>query len=179
MWRRMAAAAAGSPTPDYQAKMEWVLHVDQGASCPAMGAAVWGAGAATGDAARLQWLTDRGFGIDSPGAVHAVVQQVDLDCLRRLEQCGHLDCTFDGCSYEHAAVTGAAAAPRGSAAKLQWLAGKGAKIGVYALAATAAYHGNVEVLQLLKGRPSACQHAYTSGDALAAAVIYGHVPAAS
>ncbi len=179
VWRRMAAAAAGSPTPDYQAKVEWVLHVSSGARRPAMGDAVWGAAAATGDAARLRWLYERGFRVDSRAAVHAVVQHASLDFLQQLEECGHLDVNYGACYHAHTAATGAAAATSDSAAKLQWLAEKGIKIGTYGAAMAAAEHFNLEALQLLKGHPSASQHAFTSGDALAAAVIYGHVPAAS
>lgn len=150
------------------------------------GARLWlepcgrGAVSAPGNAARLQWLYDSGFRISSPAAVHAEVQHAGLDFLQQLEECGYLHNKYGACyHYSHAAATSTAAASSTSAAKLQWLAENEVEIGTYDVAIAAAQHANLDSLQLLTGQPFACQRAFTSGDALAASVIYGHAPAAS
>ncbi len=196
--RRMMAAAAASSTPDATAKMEWVrsqgrsIHGDPRAL---RYADVWGAAAASGDLSRMQWLSDRGFQAGTDMALWMVLKHADVSFVHRLEiedgEAGegrYLPRAGDAAWGSKATLCAAASSPKDSAAKLQWLAGRGAVLGSPPAIVTAAKHGNLEALQLLlragRAQPPAgagpdVGFQAVLGDALAAAVESGSVPTAS
>ncbi len=154
-WRRILAAAAGSPTPDAAARVEWALQTGR-THCrlPLEHADVCGAAAASGDLALLAWLRDRNFPWGTAEVLAAVVRHADLPFVQRLEQDGgYLPPAEDREAWASEEVVAAAAASaRDSAAKLQWLAGRGADLGSREALYAAAAWGNLEAVQLLAGQ---------------------------
>ncbi|KXZ48494.1 hypothetical protein GPECTOR_27g664 [Gonium pectorale] len=76
---RLLAAAVGSPTPDWAAKVEWL----EAQGCPKCEAATWSAAAASDAPARLAWLRDRGYAI-SPLAFHVAAREGNLEAMQLL-----------------------------------------------------------------------------------------------
>ncbi len=201
--QRMMAAAAASSTPDATAKMEW-LRGKVNSICRGFEvhdhAIVWGAAAASGDLARMQWLLQHGFKADPVMSFWQVLRHADLSFIQRLEMEDGL--VVNGGAGEgrylppvgHVAwrvkayLCGAAASAKDSAAKLRWLAGRGVELDSPADVLAAASHGNLEALQLLlpagrtqppagAGQDRGFQAAL--GDALDAAVEAGRIATAS
>ncbi len=153
VWRRVLSAAAGSPCPDAEAKMQWVLDTGRTHSQLAVGhAEAWGAAAASGDLARLRWLRERGFPWGGAEALAAALRHADLGFIVRMEQEGGcLPRAGDECWGSEAAVCAAAASARESAPKLLWLAARGAALGRVSAVQAAAARGDLEAVQLLVG----------------------------
>ncbi len=150
VWRPMLAAAAGSATPDAVAKLEWLLAQTRYPEVPLDREDVCGAAAASGDLTRLQWLRERGFPWGTAPVLRAVLQHADMGCIQRVEEeGGYLPPEGDAAWSGRAVMCAAAAAPRDSAAKLRWLAGKGVRLVREVAVTAAAKHGNLEALQLL------------------------------
>ncbi len=153
VWRRMLSAAAGSPCPDAESKMAWVL--DKARVHGRLGvehAEVWGAAAPSGDLARLRWLRERGFPWGGAEALAAVLRQADLPFIVRMEQeGGYLPAAGDEWWGSEAAVCAAAGSARDSVAKLRWLAGRGAALGSVRAVQAAAARGDLAAVQLLVG----------------------------
>ncbi len=182
-WRRVLCAAAGSPTPDALAKMEWALEKGRAyGRLPLQHADVCGAAAASGDLARLAWLRDRGFAWATAAVIAALVRHADLGLFQQLEQeGGYLSpVEFQQAWASEGMVTAAAASPRDSIAKLQWLAGRGADLGSREALRAAAACGNLEAVQLLaaQGAPAWGDDAF-SVSIFDAAVASGSVPVAT
>ncbi len=178
-WKCMLVTAAGSSTLDAAAKMEWVLGISGGASDPGALAQAYGAAAASGDLARVGWL--RGVGWGTPGALEAVVEHADLGFIQQMEaEGGYLPPAHHQCWRKKFVISAAAAAPRGSAAKLRWLAGRGAGLGVQDAVMRAAERGNLEAVQLLVEHWRARQGAAAAPPdyVLALAAASGSVPTA-
>ncbi len=154
VWRRVMSAAAGSPCPDAEAKMAWVLDTDtipRAHSRLALEhAEVWGAAAGSGDLARLRWLRSRGFLWSGVEPLAAVLRHADLGLIVRMEQeGGYLPPAGEEFWGSGAAVCAAAGSARESADKLGWLAARGAALGRAGAVRAAAARGDLEVVQLL------------------------------
>ncbi len=194
VWGRLLVAAAGSPNPDALPKMAWAYDLGR-THCHFRARVdhpnVWGAAAASGDLARMQWLSSRGFqwgGHQERVAdlLRVVLRDADLGFLQNLEhEGGYLPRAGDAAWRSEEVFAAAAASPRDSAAKLLWLAGRGAALGSPAAGSAAAQHGNLEALQLLQlhaGRGKAAATRGAAGpsiDTLAAAVESGSIPTAA
>ncbi|KXZ42674.1 hypothetical protein GPECTOR_125g507 [Gonium pectorale] len=76
---RLLGAAAGSPTPDWAAKVEWL----EAEGCPKCEDAAWNAAAASDAPARLTWLRDRGYAI-GPLAFHVAARAGNLEAMQLL-----------------------------------------------------------------------------------------------
>ncbi len=150
--QRIMAEAAASPTPDAIAKMAWVLETCSAhGRLPLMPERVWGAAAASGDLARLRWLREHGCPWQSDYALSVVLRHASLPFLREMEQQGHLPPAGDAAWRWAGLNTAAGTSRRDCAAKLRWLAGRGADVVIdchNAIKATA-FWGNLEALQLL------------------------------
>ncbi len=146
IWRRMLAAAAASSAPDAIAKMDWTLEQDF-----EVPAEVWGAAAASGDLSRLAWLGGEGFWEPNAEALFAAMQHADMAFVRELEEDDKLPLEDDlmVVGYSEDATVPAAASSKDSAAKLRWLAERGAALGSPTAVLASAKHGNLEALQLL------------------------------
>ncbi len=180
VWRHMLAAAAGSPTPDAMAKMQWVMQTGQPRSrTPMVHAVIWGAAAGSGDMARLQWLRGQGCPWDTRCAVQSVLKHVDLPFLSSMESAGHLP---PASHPSWADVAPAAAGSRkDSTGKLQWLAARGVVVGTWRAAEEAAECGNLAALQLLMPlwMQADLDHGRRVRRVSIAAAGSGHVPTAA
>ncbi|GLC49986.1 hypothetical protein PLESTB_000330000 [Pleodorina starrii] len=133
------AAAAGSTTPDWQAKVEWL----EGLGYPRMASACTSAlRAGDGDAvvARLQWLRGRGYPLDA-GVADDAVDLGNVAALRFLvEQAGvrPFGEPFRGCSMN--------SARRGHLAVLQYLHASGLPINTRIVAEEAARAGHLPIV---------------------------------
>ncbi len=162
-WRRILAAAAGSPTPDALAKVEWALEEGRRhCRLPLEHVDVCGAAAASGDLARLAWMRDHGFPWGTVEALAAVVRHADLCFIQQLEQeGGYLPPAEDVEAWaSEEVVVAAAASARDGEDKLLWLAGRGAELDSDDALEAAAGEGRHEALQLL------LQHMQTHSDGL-------------
>ncbi len=200
--RCMMAAAAASSTPDTAAKMDWVRETASsicGGPEVHHSASVWGAAAASGDLSRLRWLRQCGFQTDTHMAFWVLLKHADLSFIQQLEvedwvmedgdadQGRYVRPAGDDIYGTEAVVCAAASSPKDSAAKLRWLADRGATLGSVTAIGAAAQHGNLEALQLLLDGPMQppadadpdVDFQAVLGDALAAAVESGSVPTAS
>ncbi len=151
-WQRMLAAAARSTAPEAASKMEWVLaHAPAACDRASILAHTCGPAAASGDLARLRWLRERGVDWCTPAALGALLECAELGFIQRLEEeGGYLPAANDAAWRSSSLVNAAAAAPRDSEAKLQWLAGRGASLELASDAmCMAAEHGNLAALKLL------------------------------
>ncbi len=154
-WRRILAAAAGSPTPDAIAKMAWALdkgHAYGDARVPIEHADVCGAAAASGDLARVRWLRAHdGFPWGTVETLAAVMQHADLGFIQQLErEGGYLPPVGDQAWSRHETALAAAAATRDSAAKLHWLADRVLQpLPTPLLLQQAVIHSNWEALAVL------------------------------
>ncbi len=181
VWRCMLVAAAGSSTPDALAKMERVWGMRGDVGDPSAAAHMYGAAAASGDLARMRWLRERGVGWSAPGALEAVVKHAELEIIQRMDAEGvYLPPARDESWSKESVVSAAAAAPTGSAAKLRWLADRGAVLGVQDAVIRAAERGDPEAVQLLVEHLRACHGAAAAppNDALVLAAASGSVPTA-
>ncbi len=190
----LAAAPAGSLTPDALAKMAWAYDLGRThchSRAPVDHPDVWGAAAASGHVARMRWLSGRGLqwgGHQGRVAdlLRVALRDAGLGFLQRLEHEGeYLPRANAAAGQSEETVVAAAAAPRDSTAKVQWLAGRGAALGSPAAVLAATQHGNLEALQLLllhagRGKAAAKRGASApSIDTLAAVVESGSIPTAS
>ncbi len=185
VWRRTMAAAAGSPTPDAVAKMEWILEKSWYASVLGTGVRhedVCGAASASGDLSRLRWLREHGFSWRTAEALAAVVRHADLPFIQQLEQeGGYLPPPGHEAWSSKAVVRAAAGAQKDAVAKLCWLADRGVQLKPEDALDMAAWAGNLEAAQLLLARwhPQEEDWALPEECALADAVASGSVPMAS
>ncbi len=151
-WQHMLAGAAGSTAPEASHKMEWVL-ANAPATCDRASilSHACGAAAASGDLARVRWLRERGLDWSAPAALAAMVEHAGLAFVQQLEEEGGYLPSANAVAWHcSAVVSAAAAAPRDSEAKLQWLAGRGACLEQASDAmCKAAGHGNLAALELL------------------------------
>lgn len=176
-WRRMLAAAAGSSTADALKKMEWVVSI-----APSPDAQSWvqayGAAAASGDLARVEWLRERsGVLPTSPAVLNAVMESADLGFIRRVAAAGGYWPPANDINWRHHAFVAAAASSRvDSTAKLLWLAEQGTVLRCTRALSKAARHGNLGAVQLLMERRDGQA---APPDVLGAAVASGCVPTAS
>ncbi len=183
VWRRLMAAAAGSHTPDAHAKMGWVLkqcwaHGDPRTSLAHVD--VLAAAVASGDIARVRWLHGRSHVPNGFALMRAVLEHATLDYILWMtgEEGGCLLPPEDDPSWTHTAVAvSAARSPTDSAAKLRWLAARGADLAAEVLLFEACTVGNLEAVQLL------LMHAGRDADMLRfafdRAVTSGSIPTAS
>ncbi len=151
-WQRMMAGAAESTALEATSKMEWVL-ANAPATCDRASilSHACGSAAASGELARVRWLRGQGVDWGSPSALAAVFQHAELGFIQRLEaEGGYLPAANDVAWRCSPLVSAAAAAPRDSEAKLQWLAGREAFLESASDAiCKAAEHGNLAALELL------------------------------
>ncbi len=171
--------------------MEWVLEKAHAHSRQAVEHAeeVWGAAAASGDLARLRWLRERGFPWGGMEALAAVLRHTDLSSIVQMErEGGYLPPAGDEWWGSEAAVCAAAGSARDSAAKLRWLAARGAALGRLDAVLAAAARGNLEAVQLLveqrRGQGTGNGGQQAAGGPLPLAVVCtavesGSVPTAS
>ncbi len=185
IWNGVLTAAAGSGTLDALAKLEWVMGMSSGCtSDPGALAQAYGAAAASGDLARVRWLRERGVGWGTPGVLEAVVKHADLGSIQQLEEAegGYLPPAHDESWSRESVVSAAATSRKGSAAKLRWLAGRGAVLGLGDAVARAAERGDLEAVQLLvehwRARHGAAA-APPPDDTLGLAIASGSVPTAA
>ncbi|KXZ47937.1 hypothetical protein GPECTOR_31g299 [Gonium pectorale] len=130
-WRyqkQLIPAAAGSPTPDWQAKVEWL----EGLGYPKTAFACHAAAGCTDAAARLAWLRGRGYPVDGGTAVR-VCAAGDVAALRYL--------LAEGVRPTEEAATEAAAG--GHLAALQALHAAGCPVSPLQVACAAAKGGHL------------------------------------
>ncbi len=185
VWRRILAAAAASTTSDALQKLQWV-NKKRPRTKPVdylTRAHVCSAAAASGDMARLHWLRERGFQKHHQNAtLELIMEQADLPFIQRMDQEGGYLPPAGHLLWREGAITGAAVAPRDSAAKLRWLAARGVPLHVGFVAEQvilAARCGNLEALQLLLQGRDAEYRARLLEEALQGAVAGGCIPTAA
>lgn len=141
-------SAAGSRTPDAQAKLQWVMDAHPGAYT--LRANTARAAASSGDLSRLQWLHARGCPTADVQVLAAALQY---------DACGSVAMTewllaHGGCAVPPVEDTKGrgelleAAGASGDLVKLRWLRERGVPLDL-CVAKTAAREGHIAVLQLL------------------------------
>ncbi|KXZ56174.1 hypothetical protein GPECTOR_1g15 [Gonium pectorale] len=130
------AAAAGSPTPDWAAKVEWL----ESQGCPRSALAARAAATRPNALQRLVWLRGRGYTLDAPAAVVAA----------RRGDAATLEYLLAEASARPAATAATAAAAGGHLAALRALHAEGCLIDTEEVVAAAARGGHVDVLAWLE-----------------------------
>ncbi len=121
--------AAGSPTPDAVAKMQWVLATaaGEGSTC-SMESSTAAAAARSGDLCRLRWLRDRGCPMRGGDVLVAALGYADLSVAQWLVDEAGCDLPAPGAGYNPAwrNLFMVSMLRCGQVAKLRWLQGHGA-----------------------------------------------------